>query len=122
MDSKRNKHDGCIKGFHQLSRAWYGKLSGAFQGERPGTVDVIMVGFYHPQGGTTGEFAVRWFPVGSSLTPHLEVFDDAWHALANMPELISAMAEIDGQNIAPDKFSDLLKSLGFTDMTAEVQK
>jgi len=74
----------------------------------------IMIGFYSPGGGTSGEFAIRWRDIGlAAPVPRLEVYDDGWSALANMPELIAALAEIDGQNATVDKIVELLKSLGY---------
>lgn len=86
--------------------------------EKEDVVDEVMVGFYEPEGGTAGEFAVRWRSIGlPEPTPSLEVFDDAWAALARMPELVHALAQYDGQNITPEALCRLLLELGFKDFT-----
>lgn len=106
-------HAGAVRGFHHLSSAWYGRSALVHRG----CFDEVMVGMYHPSGGTSGEFAVRWHNVGSSLTPRLEVFDGAWGALQQFRDLLDAMAELDDKRTSPSAFCDLLRSLGVKDLT-----
>ncbi len=68
MPKSTKTHEGMIKGFHHQSRAWYGKKLLALDREEC-HVDEIMIGFYAPEGGTTGEFAVRWMDLGHEITP-----------------------------------------------------
>ena len=109
-----------IRGFHWLSRAWYSStgLRGAeFE-------DEVMVGFYSKDGGTYGEFAFRWMPIGglSGLTPQLQAFDDSWAALRECRDLLESMAEHDNQSTSPEDFVEILLSLGFKDLTSRRNK
>ena len=117
MPINANRYAHFIKGFFQHSRAFYAKTLTSIQ--HKDTVDMINIGFFDPQGGAAGEFSVRWLRVGDKITPHLEAFDDSWRALANMPELIQFMAEVDGLDITPHFFREHLLTLGFTDLTKE---
>ena len=109
----KRSHTGCIKGFHQLSRAWYaaGNL------RDPALVDEITFGWYVPDDGTTGEMQMRWEHLAGAIVPHLIVFDDAWHALATFTDVLQAMGERDGDHITPAEFCTLLQHHGFTDLT-----
>lgn len=113
-----NKHAGCRKVFVQLSRSWY--RNAHRQMNTSDAIEIFMIWFRHPEGGTTGEFQVQWVLLGGRAVPRLEVFDDAWHALASMPELIEALANVNGKNIAPADFCKMLIELGFSDETEEV--
>lgn len=106
-------HEGCIKSFSWHSRSWYGgsqPLGGA-------VVDELNIGYYAPEGGTSGEFSIQWETLSGGITPRLQAFDDGWSALVNMPELLEFMASIDGQNMPIVKFVAKLKELGFEDRT-----
>ena len=110
------KHYGCKRMFTQLSRAWYAEAN-----LRHDLLDEIMIGFYHPGGGTTGEFAIRWEELGGESTPRLEAFDDSWSALWEFRDLLEKLAEVDDQDITPVQLCDILISLGIEDNTKEVQ-
>ena len=77
-----------------------------------------MIGFYHPKGGSPGEFAIRWINLGKESVPRLEAFNDSWKALFEMPELISALAKIDHRKYTQQQIMDILLSLGYEDHTA----
>lgn len=106
------KHDGDYRGFSHVGRAWY-----ASQLATERHIDEVMFGLYCPDGGTSGEMAMRWYDLGRDKAPRLEAFDDAWSALAQFPDLIAALGEIDGRNITPEDFCRLLIRLGFRDDT-----
>ena len=108
MSAYSSNHSGCFKGFYQLSKL-------RKSGTRDDASDEIIIGFYHPEGGTSGEFSVVWTKVGGKYAPLLRVYDDAWHALSSMPELIVAMADSSDKNITPDAFAKMLIDLGFKD-------
>ena len=110
------KHKGCVRGFHHNGVAWY--RDSALNGD---TVDEVTFGFYSVEGGTTGEMSVRWAPLQGKNVPQLRVFDDAWHALAEMKDLLDALALHDNQTISPEKFCEILLACGFVDMTARTQ-
>jgi len=109
-----NKHKDCKRGFIQLSRAWY--ADACLKG-----IDDITIGFYHPEGGTTGEFSIKWEKLGGKVVPKLTAFDDAWDALLNFKDLLELMATVDSQNITPNEFCILLRSLGIEDRTKEIR-
>lgn len=108
-----NKHEGCIRAFTHLSESWYGKAclaSGT-------TIDSVTMGFYHPDGGTTGEFEIHWEKLAGRVTPRLEVFDDAWDALHEFRDVIALMAKHDGEDIGPHELCNLLRDCGIIDRT-----
>jgi len=106
-------HTGCKRGFTQLSKAWYGPANL----ERSTNVDEMSIGFYHPEGGTTGEFQIVWEELAGKITPRLMAYDDGWNALFNFGDMLESMADIDGEDISPDEFCKLLESLGIENMT-----
>lgn len=108
-------HTNCKRQFTQLSRAWYADAN-LPQGNK---VEIITIGFYDPEGGTTGEFEVSWQKVGGRLTPKLTSFDDSWNALFNFSDMLEAMADIDSEDISPEDFCKLLLELGIEDATKE---
>jgi hypothetical protein len=108
-----NKHEGCVRGFSVYSDSWYRKGLG----NPDGVLDEIMVGMYHPDGGTTGEFAIRWTMVGHESTPRIEVFNDAWDALQQFNDLLKWMASVDDEHVGPQAFADALRSFGIKDRT-----
>ena len=114
-------HKGDIKGFTQLSKAWYGDVNL----KNAKYSDQIMIGFYCKDGGTSGELAVTWAMLAGELTPRIEIFLDGCSALSNMPELIKSLSEydVDGKiNPTPDEFSTMLESIGFKNLTETEDK
>jgi len=102
-----------IKGFYQTSKAWYGEAN-----LRTAKYDdEIMIGFYHKDGGTSGEFVIKWSELSGKSVPRLGVYSDAWKVLAQMPELISKLSELDSTDPTPDDFANMLRLLGFKDLT-----
>ena len=110
-------HEGAHKGFVHLARSWYSS-SAARCG---GIVDEVMFGFYYEDGGTSGEIAMTWDKLGGKIVPQLQVYDDAWNALGEFKDVIDMMAEVDGENIPPNKFCEILLACGFQDDTQEVE-
>lgn len=107
----RNTHH--VKGFYVSHKSWYAPSLPKREAE-------IMVGLYHPEGGTSGEFGIRWMEVGKKLTPRLEIFDDAWKMFfANFAEL-SALATLT-EDATDDDVIALLLRLGYIDRTEYVQ-
>ena len=109
---EKDKHEGCERGFTIRSEAWYGKSL-----NEPETLDEIMVGMYHPGGGTTGEFSIRWTTIGREPTPCLEVFNDAWDALQRFGDMLAWMASVDDKHISPQAFAEALRGMGVKDLT-----
>ena len=106
-------HSCCKRQFTQLSKAWYGTVLLKSENE----IDVVTIGYYHPDGGTTGEFQIYWETIGGMLTPRLCAFDDSWSALYECRDLLELMAGIDDENISPDEFCKMLSDLGIEDAT-----
>jgi hypothetical protein len=111
--NNKEKHKGDVRGFVQTSKAWYAKTSLT----SPNIAESIMIGFYSPEGGTSGEFEVVWERLCSKFTPRLKAFDDGWSALFGFGDLLEAMAGIDGQDVSPDEFVVILESLSIENMT-----
>ena len=107
------KHEGCERQFIHTGRAWYGESALLHQR----VIDEIMIGMYHSEGGTSGEFAVRWSELAGRAVPMLCVFDDAWDALQMFRDVLEAMARVDDQNVTPDQFCELLSACGVKDAT-----
>lgn len=101
-------HDGMIRGFHWSNKAWYSDVI-----KQP----EIIFGMYSPDGGTSGEMSIRWIELSRKLTPKLECFDDAWNALSMFTDLIEEMGKVDSEDITDQDFVDMLKNLGFKDLT-----
>ena len=110
-----NDHENCKRQFIHLSRAWYAKSSLA----NSRVDDEVMIGMYHPEGGTTGEFAIRWSDVGGKSVPMLCVFDDAWDAMMMFRDVLEVMASVDDQKVTPERFCELLIECGVEDATPE---
>lgn len=105
--------DGYFRGYVHLSAAWYAKDSRSF-----GTVDEIMIGLNHREGGTAGEFAIRWLEVGGRSVPRLEAFGDGWAALVqHFGDLLEVLGDGDYRMATPDQMCALLDALGIEDET-----
>ena len=77
----------------------------------------IHFGIYCRGGGCRGEMAMRWHLLGGYLAPRLEVFDDAWAILADLPELIDWMRRENNGKATAEGFAAFLKGIGFEDTT-----
>lgn len=111
-------HDGCKRGFTHLAASWYGKACLAHDQY----VDQVTIGFYHPDGGTTGEFAIRWMNLSGKVTPYLKAFDDSWHALYEFHDVLAKLAEHDSENMPPEAICALLVQCGVEDMTRRQER
>lgn len=118
-------HTGCIRGFHQVSRAWYALFRRNHKHElvlEDGSVDRFNFGMYHRDGGTTGEMQMVFEELVVRVVPRLKCYDDGWSALASFTDLIARMGEVDNDNITPDQFREMLLECGFADLTKERQE
>ena len=113
-----NKHRDCKRQFRQLSECWYADAN--IYGTS--LVDQVNVGFYHPDGGTTGEFQITWEVLAGKLVPHLKAFDDAWDALIHFDDVLKSMADFDDKNISPKDFCALLSALGIENATPKKEE
>lgn len=112
------KHEGTIRAYYHLKEAWYAEAN---LKDRD-FVDEVMFGFYHPDGGTSGEIAMRWIDLGSYIAPQIQCFNDAWHALGECKDVIDELAKVDDINISSERFCLILQACGFVDMTPREQK
>ena len=117
-----------VRGYCHHAAAWYANNVPA--GE---AVDDVIFGLYHPGGGTAGEMRMAWYPVGDGISPRLEIWDEAWALLAQMPEVLAALASIGAAQsaikqaprrrrdanpeITPEQLCAVLERLGFADRT-----
>ena len=106
-------HSECKRQFIQLSKAWYADANL----RNSEIIDEIMIGFYHPKGGTTREFAIRWSDIAGSPTPMLCSFEDSWSALWEFRDLLEKLSELDGLNPSPTEIIVLLEDLGIKNNT-----
>ena len=113
-------HKGDIKQYVHVSRAWYGKR--ALEADGDGIVDRVQFGFYAPDGGTSGEMGMYWISICGQAVPQLKCFNDAWHALYQLQDVLAALAELDDVDITPEQFCELLDQGGFVDVTKEVRE
>ena len=105
-----DNEEGFNYGFVQYSRSWYADAC-----RLPGdAMEEIMIGLYALEGGCKWEFAIRWIRLPNP-TPRVEIFSDGWQAFAEVPELFTELAKRD--SLTPIECCELLKNLGFTDMT-----
>lgn len=111
-----NKHEGDYRGFYIHSESWYERTA---QGGR-NFDEEIMLGFYSPGGGTSGEFAIRWKKVGEHSAARLEVFHDAWEALSHFGDLLNELTTLDDTRPPPATVIEILRRLGIQDRTERV--
>lgn len=113
---RTNKHEGHVRTFTILSQSWYADASAIAERRAPGG-DVMQIGFSAPEGGTSGEFCIRWKPLDRQIVPQLQAFDDSWSALAGFSDVLAKLAEVDGTNPTVDQVAEILKSCGVVDAT-----
>lgn len=100
----------CKRAYIRSSKAFYAT-------HFPSDNIQVMVGLYHPEGGTCGEFEFEWVPLSSGTHARLNVFEDSWDALWQFQDLLEKMGEIDDTDIQEPEFCELLDSLGIIDIT-----
>lgn len=115
---KKIKHEGMIRGFSQLSKAWYGAIAL----KNANYIDTITFGFYYPHGGTSGEISVNWMKLDGEIIPQLTIFSDAWSALSNFHDLIDLLGQHDNEDPSPEQFCQYLEECKFKDITEIKQK
>jgi hypothetical protein len=103
-------HRGCKRAYMRLSKEY-------FAAKIPAETIKVMVGWYHKDGGTEGEFEFEWIKLSGELYPRLIAFNDAWAVLWEFKDLLEKMANVDNQKIQEPEFCKLLDSLGIIDIT-----
>jgi hypothetical protein len=114
--STSKRHKGHLRQFIINSQAWHGRASRQARGVKPGEDDITL-GFYNPEGGTSGEFTIRWRQLDSRVVPYLHAFEDSWSALANFHDVITGLAELDGTNPTVEAVAQVLLACGVRDAT-----
>lgn len=96
--------------YSDTSRAWYAKSLG----DRAGTVNM---GLYDKGGGTLGEFTCYWVDLNGQAAFKMEVFADAFKAMAQAPGMMGAIYA--GGERWDDKaeFLKFLDGMGVLDLT-----
>lgn len=77
----------------------------------------IVVGLDHMEGGCAWEFTIIEV---QGIGIKLHMFDDSWRAFTQIPELFSAIAELDrhsGRCVSLDEIQGVLDAIGFRDRT-----
>ena len=106
-------HEGCIRGYHRTSKAWYTKTQFRIE---------VLFGMYSLQGGTSDEMSMEWVEISNKLCPRLKCFDDSWSALALFNDLIQELGEVDNKVIQEEEFCKILDKCGFKDLTEYKRK
>ena len=101
------------KGFIQLSKSWYGDSCLS----KSDNDDEITIGLFSPDGSNSITFLIIWEMLGRESVPCLQAFNDSWHLLSEMSELLSVMSKLGESLISPDGFADILRGLKFKDFT-----
>ena len=112
-------HTDCRKSFYHTTAAYYWKNLPGFPDR---IFDEVMVGMYHDDGGTSGEFAITWEWLGDSKVIRLKAFNDSWSALAQCSDLIEYMETLDENYVEPEEFIAKLVEMGYKDLTAREPK
>lgn len=111
-------HNGMVKGFTHLSKAWYG---GTVL-KRADYSDSIDFGYCVPDGKTTGSMCVEWVTISGKSVPKLIIYSDSWNALSEFHDLIDLLGKHDGEDPTPEQFCEFLLECGFTDLTETTRK
>ena len=109
------KHEGDARCYSHESQTAHWKSTKKVLGDD--VEDEFIIGFYAPDGGTSGEFFISWEKVGKSVCPRLKAFGDSWSSMFHMQDLLEKMAEIGDIPVTPNEFRQILDSLGFKDIT-----
>ncbi len=109
-------HEGCIRGFYRSTKAYYATFYTDDDGTVKPTYPVdIMIGMYHPDGGSSGEFSIEW---DDKLGPRLKVWCDGWSALyRHFLDVLKELEKWDDEEPTEEEVANLLLSLGVHDLT-----
>lgn len=103
-----------IRAYTRTSKKSYGQ---AFL-KKKDLLDQVILGFFSKDGrGVKSEMVVEWVNIGEKYVPMIKVYSDAWRCLSECVDLIEELGRHNGEDMSPDDFCKLLKSLYFEDMT-----
>lgn len=106
-------HEGMKRGYTRCHLAWYAQANHIVLPE-------LSIGMYGPddEGGTSGEFTIKWVNLNGRLYAKLSVFEDAWSAIFDKhKDLLKELAKVDGKNIQEPEMAAILDKLGIEDIT-----
>lgn len=99
-----------IRGYHVSNRAYYKEV---VKGDR------MMIGLYDSKdGGTTGEFEIKWVELQGKQCPKICMFEDSWKLLKEFSDLFSELAKVDSEAPTQDEMIAILNACKFKDLTA----
>lgn len=107
------KHDGDVRQYRIMSESMHADAS--LRNEE--CTEEILFGLYHPGGGTSGEFWLRWVPIDDESTPVLMAYSDSWSAMSQFPELLEKLVEWDGCKVSPTMVRGWLQTTTIEDAT-----
>jgi hypothetical protein len=106
-----------LRALAKLLRSEVGRFEGFRRGYAKIDNNQLAIGFYHPEGGTRGEFVMEWTHLSQlGLVPQLQVFDDGWDALAAMPDLLKELRKLDDKKPTREQIIDLLRCQGYVEV------
>jgi hypothetical protein len=97
-----------------FNETWY---ANALTNRRRDCVDEVTLRVHTDDDEIIGEVQVRWYKIGKTLSPRLEVYDDEWAVLPCMSSTFKALATYTGMDLSPDHFIQVLRNLGYEDVT-----
>ena len=114
-----DRHGGDERQFVLASECWHSKTTLATLGDD--VKDEITLSLSSPDGGTSGEFNIRWEMVGGHWTPKINAYCDSWSVLREFSDVFEALADFDTGNFSkdpsPKQVCEALLKLGFRDAT-----
>ena len=102
------------KAFSVHNEAWYAPTSRLGRG----IVNEIVIGIYHAEVGTTGEFCIAWHDIGQTPTARLEAYRDSWKVLTGeCADVLDFLKRCDGYNPSVEDVKTALLGMGYRDRT-----
>ena len=111
--SRNECADNSTKGFFVQHKAWHSEILGRTNPE-------IIIGVYHQDGSTDGEFTIKWtdHKQGRGWVPCLEAYGDSWQVFFELPELHRVLRNA-GRDVSPEwMITQLTEECGYIDMTS----
>jgi hypothetical protein len=96
--------------FYQYSRQKYSHVS-----LPSGVLDELMIGVYHKEGGTSGEFSIKKMIIGGKFSLELCMFDDSWKLIPYLTDFFSLIAKC--EDISLTYVVLKLVEIGFVDLS-----
>jgi hypothetical protein len=94
--------------FYQYSRQKYSHVS-----LPSGVLDELMIGVYHEEGGTSGEFSINQTSITKSCPLELCMFDDSWKLIPYLTDFFELLSK--SEDISLSELVLKLIEIGFVD-------